>query len=67
MGQKLPQLPDNTHLEIRQHQSRFYAILKHDDETLGMTGTFNSHTAAYLAGQTLLERYRLNVKASQGF
>ena len=60
-------LNEKTELEIRRHGDGYYAILKREDATLGMTSTFNSHTAAYLAGQSLIERYEQNLRSAREF
>lgn len=54
-------------LEVRQHAQKFYAVLMSDEQTLGVTESFNTQAAANMAGYALLKRYTNNVKASLDF
>lgn len=54
----------HTKLEVREHAQKFYAVLMTDEQTLGVTESFNTQAAANMAGYALLKRYNNNIKAS---
>lgn len=61
----LPHHP--TRLEIRHHRQKFYAVLSVDNQTLGVTESFNTPAAANMAGHALQERYEHNLRAASVF